>query len=135
MINELFLNAAVNIRRTYLNVSTNIGGYKKRVEMTYEKLNDTVKEIEKIQTNMNDKNKRKSMTNEGVLKDLLRILDDVEKEGKALQNYIDPLNDEIERLSIEEKELYRNIVKKHPELTEQQIVECVRQRLIKENLI
>ena len=134
MINELFLEAAVNIRKTYLNVSSNIGSYKKKVEMTYDKLNDTVKEIEKIQSNMKDKDKRKSLTNESVLKDLLRILDDIEKEGESLQKYIDPLNKEIERLSIEEKELYRNIVKKHPELSEQQIVECVRQRLINENL-
>lgn len=134
MINELFLEAAVKIRKTYLNVSSNIGSYKKKVEMTYDKLNDTVKEIEKIQSDMKDKDKRKSLTNESVLKDLLRILDDIEKEGESLQKYIDPLNKEIERLSIEEKELYRNIVKKHPELSEQQIVECVRQRLINENL-
>ena len=43
-------------------------------------------------------------------------------------------NVEIEKLGREEQELYRQIVEHHPELTEDQIVKSVRDRLLKEGL-
>ena len=45
-----------------------------------------------------------------------------------------PINKEIERLALEEQELYKQICLNHPDLTEDQIVECVKERLLKENL-
>jgi hypothetical protein len=55
-------------------------------------------------------------------------------EGKKLETLIDPINVEIEKLGREEQELYRQIVEHHPELTEDQIVNFVRDRLLKEGL-
>ena len=65
---------------------------------------------------------------------MLEILEEVDSEGKRLEDLVDPLNKEIEKLALEEQELYRQIVEHHPELTEDQIVNFVRDRLLKEGL-
>lgn len=131
MINEIFLVAAVNIRRTYIRITSNIDSYKGRVEETVKKLDETLKKIEHIRT---DLNKKDAVDSKNVLGEMMVFLAEIEEEGKSLERYVDPLNKEIERLALEEQELFRQICKKHPELTEEKIVECVRQRLIKENL-
>ena len=73
--------------------------------------------------------------NEKSLKDLLSIIDTIEDEGKKLESIISPLNKNIEKLSKEEVELYNLIKQTHSNLTENQIVESVKSRLIKEGLI
>ena len=131
MVNEIFLVAAVNIRRTYIRITSNIDSYKGRVEETVKKLDVTLKKIEQIRT---DLNKKDAVDSKNVLGEMMVFLAEIEEEGKSLERYVDPLNKEIERLALEEQELFRQICQKHPELTEEKIVECVRQRLIKENL-
>jgi predicted lipid-binding transport protein (Tim44 family) len=134
MIDEKFLLAAVNIKRKYINVVSDIDKYQERAKLTLEKLNTALKEVERIQSDLKDKDKVKNLTSDGVLEKMLYIIDDIENEGKSLESYIDPLNKEIERLAIEEEELYKVICDKHNDLTEEEIVESVKQRLIKENL-
>jgi chromosome segregation ATPase len=131
MVNEIFLVAAVNIRRTYIRITSNIDSYKGRVEETVKKLDVTLKKIEQIRT---DLNKKDAVDSKNVLGEMMVFLAEIEEEGKSLERYVDPLNKEIERLALEEQELFRQICQKHPDLTEEKIVECVRQRLIKENL-
>ena len=131
MINEIFLAAAVNIRRTYIKITSNIDSYKGRVEETVKKLDETLKKIEQIRA---DLNKKDAVDSKNVLGEMMGFLAEIEEEGKSLERYVEPLNKEIERLALEEQELFRQICQKHPELTEEKIVECVRQRLIKENL-
>jgi hypothetical protein len=61
-------------------------------------------------------------------------LTEIEAEGRAVESLIDPLNKEIEKLGLEEQELWRNIKNKYTTQTDEQIVEYVRQRLIQEGL-
>lgn len=131
MVNEIFLAAAVNIRRTYIRITANIDSYKNRAEETVKKLDETLKKIEKIRVDIDKKDK---IDSKGILEEMMVFLAEIEEEGKSLEKYVEPLNKEIERLALEEQELFRQICQKHPELTEEKIVECVRQRLIKENL-
>jgi len=64
----------------------------------------------------------------------MKVLNDIEDEGHSLENLVDPLNSDIEKLALEEQELYRLIKQKHNNLTDEQIIESVKDRLIKENL-
>ena len=134
MIDEKFLVAAVNIKRKYITVVSDIDKYQERAKQTLDKLNTALKEVESIQSDLKDKNKVKSLTSDSVLEKMIFIINDIENEGKSLESYIDPLNKEIERLAVEEEELYKVICEKHKDLTEEEIVESVKQRLIKENL-
>ena len=129
MIDEKFLIAAVNIRKNYIRLTSNVDFYRKRTEKTLEVLDSSLKELEKIQKDMNDKDKNTDSINS-----VLSVISKIEEEGNKIEKFVDPLNKEIEKLAIEEQELYRVIVEKHPELSENQIIESVRKRLEKESL-
>ena len=136
MVDELFLQNAITIRRTYLKLSNNMDLYQKRAQQVSNKLDETIIKIEEIERLAKESRISKDSSNnsEYFLNELLKALQDVDDEGKSLENLVNPLNREIERLALEEQELYRKIKEKHFNLTDEQIVEYVKDRLIKENL-
>lgn len=130
MIDERYLRVAVQIRRTYLKLINNMELYKTVASSISKKLEETVDKISEIENDYVDKkiDDKKSMDQ------ALKVINEIEEEGKRLEGLISPINDEIEKLLKEEQELYKQIVNNHRELTEQQIVNIVRDRLIKEGL-
>ena len=132
MIEEKYLKMSISIRRTYLKLINNLDLYHKRALNVSSNLEETLSKLDTIQEDLDLKDKKPS--SKETLDKLLDILQEVEDEGKKLENLIDPINTEIEKLGREEQELYRQIVEHHPELTEDQIVNFVRDRLLKEGL-
>lgn len=132
MIEEKYLKMSISIRRTYLKLINNLDLYHNRALKVSSNLEETVVKLDTIQENLDSKDKKPS--SKETLDKLLDILQEVEDEGKKLETLIDPINVEIEKLGREEQELYRQIVEHHPELTEDQIVNFVRDRLLKEGL-
>ena len=131
MIDESFIKAAIKIRREYLKLTNNLSFYKRKAEDVIENLEDIVTKIENIQ----QETENQSITNnDAVVFQLTKLLTDVESEGRAVESLIDPLNKEIEKLGLEEQELWRNIKNKYPNLSDEEIVEYVRKRLLQENL-
>jgi len=131
MIDESFIKAAIKIRREYLKLTNNLNFYKRKAEDVIENLEDIVTKIENIQ----QETENQSITNnDAVVFQLTKLLTDVESEGRAVESLIDPLNKEIEKLGLEEQELWRNIKNKYPNLSDEEIVEYVRKRLLQENL-
>ena len=135
MIDEKYLQMAINIRRTYLKLINNMDLYRARALQVSERLDTTLKKIDDFNDKIAKNNaKNPNITEKEIFENLLKIIDEVDEEGKRLEKLIDPINVEIEKLSKEEMELYRLIVENHPTLTEDQIVEKVQDRLIKEGL-
>lgn len=134
MIEERFLIAAISIRKTYLKLTSNLDLYRNKAEGTLKALETAYEEVMKIDKRLSDAKKNKE-TIEPVSDDLLKILANIEEEGDRIEKFVEPLNKEIESLAVEEQELYRNICEAHSELSEDQIVDIVRKRLIKENLL
>jgi predicted phage-related endonuclease len=136
MVDEKYLQMAINIRRTYLKLSNNLDLYSSRALQISDRLEETIKKLEgfnkEIEENSKSKNTKTSQVE--VFERLLKMIDEVEEEGKRLENLVSPVNIEIEKLAKEEMELYKQIVDNHPKLTEDQIVESVKDRLIKEGL-
>ena len=131
MIDESFIKAAIKIRREYLKLTNNLSFYKRKAEDVIENLEDIVTKIENIQ----QETENQSITNnDAVVFQLTKLLTDVESEGRAVESLIDPLNKEIEKLGLEEQELWRNIKNKYSNLSDEEIVEYVRKRLLQENL-
>ena len=133
MVNEEFLNRAVDIRKTYIKLTSNLDNYLEKVKTVTANLEKTVVNITEIEKKYKDK--KENVTADETFKELLKVLERIETEGKKLEKFINPLNKEIEKLSKEEVELYRLIKEKHHNLTEDQIVNSVRSRLKLENLI
>ena len=132
MIEEKYLKMAISIRRTYLKLINNLDLYHNRALKVSSNLTETLAKLDIIQEELDLKDKKTN--SKETLDKILNILQEVEDEGKKLETLIDPINLEIEKLGREEQELYRQIVEHHPELTEDQIVNFVRDRLLKEGL-
>jgi chromosome segregation ATPase len=133
MIDEKFLIAAVNIKKTYIRLLNNLNLYESKAKETLEKLNSL---YDKLGVLEKDIKKPENMNNENYssVNEVLKILNELESEGVKLKAFTDPLNKKIENLALEEQELYKQICMKHSDMTEDEIVECVRIRLVKENL-
>jgi hypothetical protein len=136
MIDEIYLQNAIRIRRTYLKLSNNMELYQKKAQAVSDKLEVTISKIDDLQSKIEESKKDKDDKKDSnyFLTELIKILNEVEEEGKALETSVDPLNNEIEKLALEEQELYRQIKEKHFDLTDEQIISSVQDRLIKENL-
>ena len=132
MIEERYLKMAINIRQTYLKLINNLDLYRTRALQVSDKLEETIQKLNTLQSDVSKTST--DITEKQVFDRLLKILDEVEQEGKRLENLVNPINVEIEKLSKEEEELYRQIVEHHHNLTEDQIITSVRDRLIKEGL-
>ena len=142
MIEEKYLKMSISIRRTYLKLINNLDLYHNRALKVSSNLEETLAKLDTIQEGLDSKDKEtssketssKETSSKETLDKILNILQEVEDEGKKLETLIDPINLEIEKLGREEQELYRQIVEHHSELTEDQIVNFVRDRLLKEGL-
>ena len=130
MVNEQFLQSAVRIRRTYLKLSNNMDLYHKQATKLSEILTENLEKLSKIEGDVKDK----KMDSKQAVNTLLELISNIEKQSDNLESMTDDLNKEIELLSKEEHELYRNIKEKHSDLTDEQIIESVKERLIRENI-
>lgn len=132
MISENLLQSAVNIRRQYLKISNNMSLYHKRAQEIITTLEESVQKLESLQQKIE---KEKNVSAEESINKILNIIKDVEDEGQRLEQLVDPMNKEIEKLSKEENELYRMIKEKHPSLSDNEILNIVQNRLQKEGLV
>jgi DNA repair ATPase RecN len=131
MIDENFIQAAVTIRRDYLKVTNTLGVYQKKAKESVDALDDIIEDLEKLKQKAKS---NKEMTTDMAMTDIKKIIKDFEEETTRLTSVIDPLNEQLEKLAIEEEELWRSIKIKHSNMPEADIVDYVRKRLIKENL-
>ena len=134
MVDEVFLQNAVRIRRTYLKMTNNMDFYQKKAREIVDRLDETLIKIDNLQKTAEASKKNSGVGGQGLLNELLNILNDIDIEGKSLEDLVNPLNQDIEKLALEEQELYRQIKQKHYDLTDEQIIQSVKDRLIKENL-
>lgn len=136
MIDEQFLESAVQIRRTYLKLTNNLNMYQKRAQEIVTVLETTISKLEGLQTEINDsKSGKGNMSAEKAINELLSTIKDVENEGERLNNLFTPLNNDIEKLGKEESELWSRIIEKHKDIPEDKIIEIFKSRLEREGLI
>ncbi len=129
MIDERFLLASVNIRRRYLGLANNLDSYRKKAESTLKDLEKAKDDLKKIEQGNYDKE------NLSGLQQIVNIITYLEESQASLERFLEPINKNIEKLLIEERDLYNKICEKHSNYTEQQIVQIVTERLEKENLL
>jgi hypothetical protein len=129
MIDERFLVAAVNIRKKYLSLSDDLNTYRNKAESILGDLENAKDSLSKIEDGNYDKE------NVSGIQKIVDIITDLEESQDGLEKFLEPINKNIEKLLIEEKDLYDKICQKHSNYTEEQIVNFVKMRLEKENLL
>lgn len=132
MIDENFVQAAIKIKRQYLKLMNNMEMYRNKARKMTDNLDGIVDKLENIQTELSKE--KSDITTETAIQEISKILKDVDSEGKGLEQLVNPLNLEIEKLAIEEQELWRMIKEKHYNIPDDEIVEYVKKRLIEANL-
>jgi 4-hydroxy-L-threonine phosphate dehydrogenase PdxA len=136
MIEERFLESAINIRRTYLKLTGDLNMYQKRAEQIVEVLEKSIKRLEDLQQEIKDTKAGKSnISNEKAINEVLSTINEVEQEGERLNLLFEPINKEIEKLAKEESELWNKIIEKHSDITEDKIIEIFKTRLNREGLV
>ena len=80
MVDEVFLQNAVRIRRTYLKLSNNMDLYQKKAQQVSNKLDETLVKIEKIEKEAKESRNSKSPGNgtEYFLNELMKALQEVD---------------------------------------------------------
>ena len=132
MIDEIFYQSAIKIRRQYLKVTNNMSFYQSKAKVVADNLGDIIKRIDDIKDSAYPENSE--FSTESAVVELSKILKEVEDEAKRLEEMVDPLNSEMEKLALEEQELWRNIKEKHYNINDEDIINSVKERLIRENL-
>jgi hypothetical protein len=132
MIDEIFYQSAIKIRRQYLKITTNMSFYQNKAKVVSDNLGNIIKKIDDIKVEVDKK--KSELTTESAVNELVKILREVEDEAKRLEEMVEPLNAEMEKLALEEQELWRNIKEKHYNISEDNIISSVKERLIRENL-
>jgi hypothetical protein len=131
MIDENFVQAAIQIKKEYLKVTNTLGVYQKKAKETTSEMDKIIIKLEELQEKAKN---NKQMTTEMAMTDIEKIIKEFEEQAKRLTSVIDPLNEQLEKLALEEEELWRMIKNKHSDLEDYQIISYVQNRLTKENL-
>jgi hypothetical protein len=135
MIDDLYIDAAVRIRRTYLNLTYKLEDYEKYLNSTVKLIDSTLLEVDKLSKEIEGYKNTKNVSQEEPLMKLLDIINRLESDSKKLEEYINPLNQSIERLRSEEIELYKNIKLRYPNISDSYIIVMVNEKLEKEGLL
>jgi hypothetical protein len=131
MISENLIQSALRIRRQYIKSSSNIELYHKRAKEIASILDKSIKDLDALKENM-DNNKGKDPNKS--LSEVVKIIKEVDDEGKRLEELMKPMNEEIEKLQKEENELFRTLKEKYPDASEKDLIKEVAERLRKEGL-
>lgn len=131
MISENLMQSAIRIRRQYIKSSSNIELYHKRAKEIAGILDKSIKDLDVLKENM-DNNKGKDPNKS--LSEVVKIIKEVDDEGKRLEELMKPMNEEIEKLQKEENELFRTLKEKYPDVSEKELIKEVAERLREEGL-
>jgi Lhr-like helicase len=130
MIDDFLLQSAVNIRRKYLKVTNNLKLYEDKAKELVSILETTISKLNELNSSNNN-----TTSSDDKVEGLLKILKDVDEESLRLKYIIDPINKNIEELSKEEVVLYNTIKEKYIDLSDDEIIKEIQNRLSSEDLL
>lgn len=128
MIDEQLLQGAVIIRKTFLRLKRELNTYQGDVSHMVNFLQEKIKTIQAIKKD-ELKNLRSREEVAVVTKKIVDEIDQIELEEKKLQNKINKINVEMERLTKDEGILYNTIKERYPELSDEEIIKEIHQKL------
>ena len=135
IIDEIYLAAAVRIRSKYITLNNDIKLYESYLRETLNLVNRTAEKIKEMENDLNNPKKRPTLKEKDMMMKVYDLLGDLDKDASRLEDKVNPVNKEIEKLAVEEAELYRSIKDKYPSLDDNEIVRQVRERLNREGLM
>lgn len=118
MISEFYLKKALNIRKEYLSIVSNINIFENMAKDILKIIEGKLEELNTLQSKINEKR----ISNVESAKDsLLKIILDLEEESNNIEKSVNDLTSRIDKLKINEKELFADLRKNYQNLTNEEI--------------
>lgn len=128
MIDKIYIDSAVNLRREYLNLNSNLKNYESMILSLKNKVEETILNLQNIVDNID------KTTTQEVQKKSMKYLMSLEEETQKIQRFVDPINKKLESLQREEQALYNQIKISYPGLRDGEILSYIQDELKKRNL-
>lgn len=130
MIDIQLIESAKLIRKEFLKINRNLNHYQEDVKNLYQFYLKKVEDLSVLRDNITSTIKNKSDIQK-VTQQILTEIESIEIEEKKLTEKVKKLNLQLEKLSQDEKVLYKTIQSRYPELTEDEIVKEIKSHLEK----
>jgi len=131
MINQLYLTKAANIRRDYIEITTNIKKYEVIAQELAETISIRMKDLESLLENINS---NKISNIDTAKSELEAIMINTEIDMNKVDTQIDQLVAKMDTLAQDEKTLYRDIKQTYPEKSDDDLRQEVQDYLKEENI-
>jgi predicted nucleic acid-binding Zn-ribbon protein len=131
MIQEIFLKRAVNIRKDYLNLTTDLSSYERMLRDIVSTIGEKHQDLIEIKNKIDD---TKISSVDSAKSEFLKILIDLENDSNTLEKYIESINEKMDDLKKNELDLFRDIRQRYPEMSDSEIKSEVQEYIKKLNL-
>lgn len=118
MISEFYLKKALNIRKEYLSIVSNINLFESMAKDILRIIEEKLSELQELQNKINEK---RISNIEAAQESLLKIILDLEEESNNIEKSVNDLLKKIDLLKEEEKKLYTNLKGEYPNLTNEEL--------------
>lgn len=114
MINEFYLRKALNIKKDYISVISDINNYENIAKNILKVVETKLSELNDLQSKINEK----KLTSVEVAKDeLLKIIIDLEEESNSVELLVNNLTKKMDKLKEEEVLLFNELKAEYPNLS------------------
>jgi flagellar biosynthesis chaperone FliJ len=131
MIQEFYLLKALNIRKKYIKITTDVVNYEKMIKDLTKTIDETQSRLDEIISKIDEK---RMDTSAQAKESFLKVLLDLENETVVTEKYMKNIDVDIEKLRQEENQLYSEIKENYPNLSDKEIKKEVQNYLKKFNL-
>ena len=131
MIQELYLKKAVNIKRSYIKVINDVNSYEKVAKDLASSIEDRMEDLKLL---MNKIEEGKISNVESAQMEFSKVLFNLETDMNEVNARIDSLNSSIDKLKLDELNLYKEIKNHYIDLSDEEIKKEVQNYLKKQNL-
>lgn len=127
IIEQALIDSAQSIRNEFLSLNNKLSNYDKRIAELAKYLQDISSELDTYKDN--GIKEAKSVTE--ITNFILSKMEEIDTESNKVNKLIEPINKAIEKLKIDEQNLYDEIKKRHPNVNDDIIVKEVQTRINK----
>ena len=121
MIAKIYIEGAKNIRNLFLRLSKELDSYQNESARLVIFLEEVCKDLEDYsKTDISTIKNKTDITAAGEY--IIKRMSDIEAEEQKITRLVQPINDEISKLKVEEATLFKQIKEKYPEMAEEEII-------------
>jgi methyl-accepting chemotaxis protein len=132
MISEFYLKKALNIRKEFLSIVSNINLFESMTKGIMGVIESKMEDLNDLQTKINEK----KISNIEVAKDsLLKIIMELEEESNNIEKSVNELTSRIDKLKKDEGVLFSDLKSQYPNLTNEEIKDQIHKYIDKKLII